>query len=412
MSDGDSFESLLKKEMEKREKAKFVMEPTDVIEDIKNHLEEEEEEELETAPFEPIEDDEDDYDEDDDLTEPGESVRKKSYAERVAERKKRQLAWKEKKQRERSKKKKERIKKREEYRNKTEEYFEEKEEKREGRREEKREGRRDRKKFGIIGRKKPEEERRDFRPSSENKWTRYRAITMITAFAVFFFIFMYSYLPEGSPEKEATFGIMVILGLTLFVPVGMLIGWGILDPFMRCRLLRRMTRKNLGVVCFVSKGKRIIAHVKNFDDALIWVKNKCWAIRKNKIYEIDKYGEKIGEGENIEPEEMITITETVPMLFMDVDNMMPLSLHETDLEEIAPDELGPALKGWVDNQQAKLMFLRRTMETYYLILIIAVVASAFFGYQNNQQIEELKATLESIKSMLASSPPGFIMLPL
>jgi hypothetical protein len=406
MSNGDSFESLLKKEMEKREKVEVKEEPEDVLDEIKEHLDKQLSEEENTAPFIPIEEDdddeEDDYDDEDDeteedLTEPGDPVRKKSYAERVAERKERQLAWKAKKQKEREAKKKERLGKREEQRDKPAKTSRDKEE-------------------GKKERKSRREERKELRAEKKEKkkilppkWSRYKAITMITAFAVFFFVFMYSYLPEGSAEKETTFGIMIILGMTLFLPIGMLIGWGVLDPFMRCRLLRRMTRKNLGVVCFVSKGKRIIAHVKNFDDALIWVKNKCWAIKKNRIFEMDKYGERMGEGEVIEPDEFVTITETVPMLFMDVDNMMPLSLHETDLEEIAPDELGPALKGWVDNQQAKLMFLRRTMETYYLILICAVIASAFFGYQNSQEMEEVKALLETIKNQLASSPPGLIL---
>jgi hypothetical protein len=124
---------------------------------------------------------------------------------------------------------------------------------------------------------------------------------------------------------------------------------------------------------------------------------------------MDKYGEKISEGENIEPDEFVTITETVPVIFMDVDNMMPLSLHETQVEDIAPDELGPALKGWVDNQQAKLMFLKRTMETYYLILILTAMASAFFGYQNNQEITEMKEILLTLQNRISSLTPSSII---
>lgn len=253
---------------------------------------------------------------------------------------------------------------------------------------------------------KPQRMRRGKSVNPKKKdYSRYKAITMMTAFAVMFFIFMYTYLPEGDPQKMAMFEIMILLGLLLFLPVGMLIGWGMLDPYMRCRLMRKMTKKNYGVIGFVSKGKRMVTHIKNFDDALLWVKNKCWAVKKSRIVEVDKYGERISEGTNIDPDDFIIMSDTVPMLFIDVDNMTPLTLHETTDEAVTPDELGPALKGWVDNQQAKLMFMKRTMEMYYLVIIILVMGSAFFGYQNNQQLTEIQQLLESIKQRMSTVTP-------
>lgn len=372
----------------------------------------EEEEEEEEEP----EEDEEDLDEED-IRELDDELRGEkrtlSYRGRIEQRKRRQLEWKERKMEEREKQKRLRELKRQERKEKrgllSRNHDKRHETKLRDDRNEEEEEEPDeevptRKSIRIRGR----EERKVLRPTKKDKkkWTPYKAVTMMVAFAVMFLIFMYSYAPQGSETQKTVFEIMILLGMTLFLPVGMLIGWAVLDPFMRCRVMRRASRKNLGVVCFVSKGKRIIAQVKNFDDSLIWVKNKCWAIRRNKIYEMDKYGEKVSEGENIQPEDLVIMTETVPMIFFDVDNMMPLSLHETNIEEVAPDELGPALKGWVDNQQAKLLFMKRTMEMFYMIILIVSVGSLFLGYQNYTKMEEMTKILNAIQSRLASMTPS------
>lgn len=326
---------------------------------------------------------------------------KMSYRERVEARKREQKLWKERKKLERE----ERHRDKQMSRDKSIKSSEPEDLKKKTRA-----GRESRRK-SLINRR--EKQRRE----NVKRWTIYRAITMIVAFAVMFLIFMYSTVQDESTQKQATFDIMILLGMTLFMPLGMLLGWGLLDPFMRCRIMRRVRRKNYGVVCFVSKGRRIIAHVKDFDDALIWVRNRCWAIRKNKIFEIDKYGEKISEDENINPEDLVIMTETVPMIFFDIDNMMPLTLHETNIEEVAPDELGPALKGWVDNQQAKLIFMKRTMEMFYMIILMATIGALFLTYQNYTILEEVTKTLTAIQNKLASissqlsSAPASLILP-
>ena len=76
--------------------------------------------------------------------------------------------------------------------------------------------------------------------------------------------------------------------------------------------------------------------------------------------------------------------------------MQPLTFETTGREGISPEELGSVLKGWVDNQMAKVMFLKKTLDMYFLIVILCAVASAFFGYQNNQEIMELKEMVEKL----------------
>ena len=142
--------------------------------------------------------------------------------------------------------------------------------------------------------------------------------------------------------------------------------------------------------------------MKNFDNDLVWIKNKCWAITKEGIFEIDNTGERINEGYVIEPDGVLTITETVPIMFIDLVSMQPLAFTKTGREGIAPEELGATLKGWVDNQMAKVMFLKKTLDMYFIIVILSCIASAYFGYTNMMQVEKLTAEVEALRNMISN----------
>jgi hypothetical protein len=81
--------------------------------------------------------------------------------------------------------------------------------------------------------------------------------------------------------------------------------------------------------------------------------------------------------------------------------MQPLVFTTTGREGIAPEELGSTLKGWVDNQMAKVMFLKKTLDMYFVIVILSCIASAYFGYTNMTEIERLSGEVESLKSMIS-----------
>ena len=225
----------------------------------------------------------------------------------------------------------------------------------------------------------------------------YLALFSISIFSIFM---LYYY----SPENEAILAIVLLLGAGLFLPIGMIFGWMVLDPFMRCKIARKLTKRNFGIINFVAKGKKIISKMKNFDEDLIWIKNKCWAITKEGIYEIDKTGERINDGEVIDPDGVLTITETVPVMFIDLVSMQPLAFKSDQREGIAPEELGSTLKGWVDNQMAKVMFLKKTLDMYFVIVILSCIASAYLSYDNMTKLEVITEELQTIKDMIASIP--------
>jgi len=216
--------------------------------------------------------------------------------------------------------------------------------------------------------------------------------------SIMFLFLMWQY----NPSNQAITTIVFIIGGFLFIPLGAILGWVFLDPYMRCKIMRKMSkgRRNFGIVNFVGKGKKIITRIKNFDEDLIWIKNKCWALTKSGIYELDKNGEQATEKRVLDPDSFITVTDSVPTMFIDIDSMQPLTFEETGREGISPEELGSVLKGWVDNQMAKVMFLKKTLDAYFLILILCAIASAFFGYQNNQEIMKLEEMIQQLQQQI------------
>jgi hypothetical protein len=247
--------------------------------------------------------------------------------------------------------------------------------------------------------KTPKREKRILIPKKKKakKFDPGKFVVAMFAIATFFLLMLWSYYPE----EDVLFNLILLLGMSCFLPIGMIIGWMFLDSYMRCKVLRKVTRKNLGIVNFVGKGKKITSKIRNFDEDTIWIKNKCWVISLEGIYEVDKEGNAVDDETNqLDPDGLITYMETVPVMFIDINTMYPLSLHENTADWIKPEELGSTLKGWVDNQQAKLMFLKRSMDTYFLIVIISAIASAYLGYSNMGAIEELMAEIETLKSMI------------
>jgi hypothetical protein len=203
--------------------------------------------------------------------------------------------------------------------------------------------------------------------------------------------------------------IVLMLGSFMFLPVGMIIGWATLDPYVRCKLLKKISHKNYGIINFVGKGQKIISKIKNFDQGLVWKKNETWVITKEHVYQLSKDGDSIVEKAKIDPESIITLIDTVPVLFVDLDSMQPLSLARDRREGINPLELGSTLKALVDNQLAKAMFLKKTMDMYLLIIIIISVVGVGMSYMNmnnqNDLAGQVKLLHNQLNEVLSRLPP-------
>ena len=229
-------------------------------------------------------------------------------------------------------------------------------------------------------------------------------IVMAMAMAGLFFLF-YMY---QTAHDEILFVPVLLLGSMMFLPIGMIFGWLFLDPYMRCKILRKSTHRNYGLIYFVGKGNKIATKVKNFDDALVWKKNEVWVITKEHVYQITKDGNAINEGNKIDPESIITLIDTVPILFVDLDSMQPLSLARDRREGINPLELGASLKAWADNQLAKALVLRKSLDMYFIIVVIASIAAAGISYMafntSMDLVERVKLMQQQLTSIIAQLP--------
>lgn len=225
---------------------------------------------------------------------------------------------------------------------------------------------------------------------------------LIVGLALIGLAFVFFLYQTSSTANSWVVIVVIMLGSMMFLPAGMILGWAILDPYVRCKLLRRMTKRNYGIVNFVGKGNKMVSKIKNFDDALIWIKNKVWVITREQIYQLTKHGDDIVEGNHIEPDNIISLIETVPVLFVDMDSMQPLSLAREGREAINPEELGSTLKSWADNQLAKAIMLKKTMDIYFVIMIICSIASCFIGYIIYTRIDDMMTELANIKGQLSA----------
>lgn len=243
----------------------------------------------------------------------------------------------------------------------------------------------------LTRREKRMIENREF----EGTRTRNNLFIAFAIIGLFFIMFLYTYM-----KMDWMFIIIILLGSFMFLPVGMLLGWAFLDPYVRCKVIRKVTRRNYGIVNFVGKGQKLISKIKNFEQALVWKKNEVWIITEEFVYQLSKDGDSIVEQGRLAPENIVTLIDTVPVLFIDVDSMQPLSLARDRREGINPLELGSTLKAWVDNQLAKAMFLKKSYNAYFLIIIIACIGAIGFGYVNYTKLEELSTSVKTLSSQI------------
>jgi hypothetical protein len=178
-------------------------------------------------------------------------------------------------------------------------------------------------------------------------------------------IFLYQMVDKVSPVYAL---VLMLFGMLCFMPLGVLIGKFMLDPYVRCKLMRRMRGKNYGMVYFVHKGgTRVDIRIKNLDDDVIVHGTKLWVLESGGIYYLDRDDVLIRHA-IIEPQNVVTSPNNVPILFLDHESMLPLRFWETATKS-NPQQVGATTLGYINNQIAKNLFFKRSMQTFYLIIL-------------------------------------------
>lgn len=253
------------------------------------------------------------------------------------------------------------------------------------------------KKFLASDRFRRNEEKEKTMKEYDPTKSKQNMVIMLAVIGAVFIFMSYEYIQE-----PWVLILMMLMGSCMFLPIGMIAGWAFLDTYMRCRILRRMTHKNYGIVNFVGKGNKMVSKIKNFDNDLIWIKDKCWTMRKGMVMLLNKNGNAINEGNEIDPQSIVTLMDTVPIMFVDLDSIEPLSFNREPREQINPIELAANVNSYIDNQLAKIMFLKKTMDIYFMVVILASVAAVGLAYFNMNGINDINTKMKVMQSQLDS----------
>lgn len=210
-------------------------------------------------------------------------------------------------------------------------------------------------------------------------------------------------LEQGNQQRNAGVLALLLLGSAGFLPIGLILGWLIMDPFQRARVMRTMFKKNYGIVNFVSRGGKIIAKVKNFDMDLLFTNDGVWVLNPNRVFRLAKSGEGTEEeASNPISEKHITTVMGIPNLFLSIDTMEPLTF---DKDEGGPNpiDLASTMKGYIMNQLAKNMFFKKTFTAVSILSIVLIIVDVYFTWEIYNVMMEIKDLLPQLKSLASNS---------
>jgi len=215
-----------------------------------------------------------------------------------------------------------------------------------------------------------------------------KAIMWLSVLGIVGIIFLYQMVGEFNSGLAL---LLWLFGMMCFLPLGLILGWFFLDPYMRCKIMRKTRHKNYGIIYFVHKGgKRITTRIKNLDDDVIIHETKMWLIDKAGVYYLDINGEKILNA-SIDDASIVTLPSNVPALFLDPETMIPLKFHE-EKSKTNPQQAGALLLGYINNQITKNLFFKKQMTMFYMILICITGITFALSMQVYMDFAELKET--------------------
>jgi hypothetical protein len=220
-----------------------------------------------------------------------------------------------------------------------------------------------------------------------------RALLYFTVLAIIGIIFLYQMVDSFNSGLAL---LLWLFGMMCFFPLGLILGWFFLDPYMRCKIARRMRGKNYGIVHFVHPaGKRITTRVKNLDDDVIVQGTKLWILKEEAIFYLNVDNELIKHAE-IDSDNIMTLPANIPSIYLDSRTMIPLSFGK-EQSKTNPQEAGAILLGFINNQIAKNLFFKRQMTMFYIVVIaLAGITFAICTqiYMDMQEMVELIPQLQ------------------
>lgn len=192
---------------------------------------------------------------------------------------------------------------------------------------------------------------------------------------------------------------LIIIGAFGFLPIGIVMGGVMIDTHLRCKILKGLTKRNLGVVNFIS-GNEIHSKIKDFDNDTLEAKNKLFYLMKGRVCN-DK-----GEPMSTVEAEFIKFKSGIPTIYFDTTNAIPLSFHEDKLK-IDPSQIAGVTIAHTTIQEAKLLKTGKQQLFISAFVLIGLIACAiYFAYTADQKTELIISMLEKAISQSSTVVQG------
>jgi hypothetical protein len=188
--------------------------------------------------------------------------------------------------------------------------------------------------------------------------------------------------------------------LTVGAFIGILIGWMLFSPDIRIKIMRKLLKKNYGLIYIRSYGKALYPMVKDFSNAIIKTKTGIWIVEENKVYRLvksDLGGKTIKSKKfkwNVLPED-ISYRGGIPCLFLDIEDMKPLKFENdpwdeqtrnpTQVEATLSKEI-VAIEARAQRNSNKMIQKLKTLMILLLLFVIIAIAIGYLSYNQNSNI--------------------------
>lgn len=197
--------------------------------------------------------------------------------------------------------------------------------------------------------------------------------------------------------------IFYVLGSLVFIPIGIAIG-AIFSSNIRIKMLRALTKKNIGFVKFITSRKIIKPVIANLDRDIIrfgegiYIVNKKFIKRESPDDTYSYYP--------IDPER-VKYEEGIPVIYFDIDDIMPLDFNYPNAEEQdkfrIPSQVSATLNKEIAVEKAKVMNAFASRQNIFMIIVIgALLISLYLVWSNYNTTKELKKIIEPMKSEVSS----------
>lgn len=207
--------------------------------------------------------------------------------------------------------------------------------------------------------------------------------------------------------------VSAILGSFIFLPIGLLVGL-LLFSNWKIKLLRKMTRKNFGIMKFIFPKNIIKPIVVDFDKDIIRFKKGTYFIEDSAI-KIEKETEPAKEIPI--KEENLFFEEGIPTIYFDVNDCAPVTFtnEKTEIKYRLPTRISATLDKEIAIEKARAMKAFASKQNIMLIVLIAMAGlSLYFSYSNYTQLDRMKTLTTDlsrltsiITELIKSQPPTY-----